>query len=227
MTASVIAPPASLSYCEEVIERGLRSFTEVGLALMTIRDGRLYRASYPTFEAYCANRWGFSRVRAHQLIEGADITRALTAVNSPAPVNEAQARELNGLEPEVAAEVMRQAIDATDGKPTAPVLREVRDRIAPKPVSPAPAAVWTSATEALASYEPAHVAQPAEPAQPRRRPLTDGFRDASLDLSKLITRIENLVSDDRFARNKNEVARYANDLIRARDALQRVIDHMS
>ena len=52
-------------------------------------------------------------------------------------------------------------------------------------------------------------------------------RDASLDLGKLITRIENLVNDDRFSRNKNEVARYANDLIRARDALQRAIDQMS
>lgn len=66
-----------------------------------------------------------------------------------------------------------------------------------------------------------------EPSLPRRRPLADGFRDASLDLGKLLTRIENLVSDDRFTRNKNEVARYASDLIRARDALQGVINQMS
>jgi hypothetical protein len=75
--------------------------------------------------------------------------------------------------------------------------------------------------------ETGEVTSQPQPSQPRRRALSDGFRDASLDLGKVITRIENLVSDDRFARNKQEVARYANDLTRARDALQRVINQMS
>jgi hypothetical protein len=66
-----------------------------------------------------------------------------------------------------------------------------------------------------------------EPQAPKRRPLADGFRDLSLDLSKLVARAENLVGDDRFPKNKGEVTRYAHDLARAIDALQRVADQMS
>lgn len=48
-------------------------FVEIGLALATIRDRRLYRAEFRTFEEYCRERWGFSRRRAYQLIACARI----------------------------------------------------------------------------------------------------------------------------------------------------------
>jgi hypothetical protein len=70
---------------EATIEAGVRTFVDVGLALLEIRDTRLYRASYPTFDAYCRERWAFSRVRAHQLIEGAEVAGLLTVVNSVPP----------------------------------------------------------------------------------------------------------------------------------------------
>jgi hypothetical protein len=63
--------------------------------------------------------------------------------------------------------------------------------------------------------------------QSRRKPLPASFREASLDLGKVTSRIQKLAGDDRFPKNKGEVARYANDLIRARDTLQRVIDQLS
>lgn len=63
-----------------------------------------------------------------------------------------------------------------------------------------------------------------DPGTPRRKPLRDGFRDASLDLDKIVRRFQNLVADDRFPKNKNEVTRYRNDLARANEALQRLID---
>jgi len=66
-----------------------------------------------------------------------------------------------------------------------------------------------------------------KPKKPARKPLTDSFRDAALDLDKLVSRWQRLADDDRFPRNKNEVARYANDLIRAREALDRLIEQMS
>jgi hypothetical protein len=37
---------------ENVIERGLSTFVEVGNALLEIRDSKLYRETHPTFEAY-------------------------------------------------------------------------------------------------------------------------------------------------------------------------------
>jgi hypothetical protein len=47
--------------CEIVIKQGLETFIEVGTALMTIRNKRLYRAEFETFEEYCRDRWGMER----------------------------------------------------------------------------------------------------------------------------------------------------------------------
>ena len=58
--------------------QGVAVFVEVGKALAKIRDGRLYRETHATFEAYCAERWGWSRVRAHQLIESSEVAKMLT-----------------------------------------------------------------------------------------------------------------------------------------------------
>src|SRR6185369_17999663 len=43
--------------CEAIIAKGWHTFVEVGKALTLIRDHRLYRADYKTFEAYCRLKW--------------------------------------------------------------------------------------------------------------------------------------------------------------------------
>lgn len=126
-----------LAQCERVIERGLATFIEVGEALLTVRDARLYRVSYPTFEDYCRERWELSRPRAYQLIDAAGTVHALsTNVDTPPPANEAQARELAPLakeSPEQAAEAWTEAYNESDGKPTA---KKVREKVeAKKPVT--------------------------------------------------------------------------------------------
>ncbi|HUU98565.1 MAG TPA: DNA N-6-adenine-methyltransferase [Phycisphaerae bacterium] len=125
---------------EAVIERGLQGFTDIGLALSRIRDGKLYRQEYATFESYCQSRWQLSRPRAYQLIEAATITEAIeaalemsTMVDIPLPSSERQARELVGLTPEEAVEVMREASEATDGKPTAGAIRTAREEVFGEP----------------------------------------------------------------------------------------------
>lgn len=77
-----------LASCEATIEQGLATFIAVGNALMTIRDSRLYRQGFASFEDYCRQRWGMSRPRAYQLIDAASVS---TVVDT---ANEAQAREL-------------------------------------------------------------------------------------------------------------------------------------
>lgn len=69
--------------------------------------------------------------------------------------------------------------------------------------------------------------QATKAAADRRPPLRDGFRDAALDLAKIVGRFERLAADDRLSRNKNEVARYANDLTLATDALQRIAEQLT
>jgi len=77
-----------LSELESVIERGLPTFTEVGDALMGIRDGKLYRQTHGTFENYCRERWDLKERRVYQLMDAAK-TCTIVQVST-----ESQAREL-------------------------------------------------------------------------------------------------------------------------------------
>lgn len=83
-----------LTELEAVIERGLAVFVEVGLALMEIKNSRLYRETHATFEEYVDQRWGMSRTRGYQMIDAAVVSTMVDAAGLPAPVNERQAREL-------------------------------------------------------------------------------------------------------------------------------------
>jgi hypothetical protein len=89
---------ADLLACEETIGRDLRSFVEVGLALVKIRDERLYRQDYYDFDQYCRHRWGVSRIHAHRNIEAAKVHEMLPVGNKPA--NEAQVRPLTRIRTE-------------------------------------------------------------------------------------------------------------------------------
>lgn len=119
MTALTPARPLTsaevdfLGQLEDTVAAGLHSFIEVGQALMSIRDNRLYRATHSTFEDYCADRWGITDRRARQMIEASQI-------GTMVPVqNERQARALAQVPEGDRAEVWRDALDRTDGKPTA------------------------------------------------------------------------------------------------------------
>ena len=84
-----------LGRAERTIARGLKSFLAVGMALKEIRDKRLYRQHYDTFEEYCIRRWDFSRIRAYQICAASEVVADLsTVVNIPLPGNEAQARPM-------------------------------------------------------------------------------------------------------------------------------------
>lgn len=58
---------------ESIIGAGMRSFVEVGNALAVIRDDRLYRATHRTFEAYVADRWGWTRNQAYNYVMAAEV----------------------------------------------------------------------------------------------------------------------------------------------------------
>lgn len=97
----------SLAELETVIERGQQTFIEVGRALLEIRDGRLYRASYTTFEAYCRERWGWSQQHAHRQMDAARVAELVSPIGE-VPANENQARAmLNRLDPAEREQVRR------------------------------------------------------------------------------------------------------------------------
>lgn len=104
--------------CEAVIERGRKTFIEVGAALAEIRDRKLHRRSHETFEEYVAERWQMSRPRAYQFMDAAAAVAALsTIVDTPPPQNEGQVRELVRIVPEQRAEVWAEAVARNDGQP--------------------------------------------------------------------------------------------------------------
>ncbi len=108
---------------EAIIDRGLRTFAEVGAALLEIRDHRLYQRSHKTFESYLRDRWDISRSYAHRTIEAAQVVAMLPDGNKPA--TEAVARELAPLkdDPEAMAETWA-SVNELHPEPTAPQVRE-------------------------------------------------------------------------------------------------------
>ena len=135
---------------EETIEHGLNTFVDVGNALLEIRDNRLYRQEYHTFEDYCKERWNFVRRQADRLIEAAETVENLRPMGLILPTNERQTRPLTSLEPKEQVEAWKRVIETTpEGKITAAVVlkaakeveREKRqerrqDRIESTPVIP-------------------------------------------------------------------------------------------
>jgi hypothetical protein len=111
-----------------VIERGARAFIEVGLALAQVRDRRLYREQFPTFEAYCRTRLGLGHSHSYRLIEEAQAIVELQADSSPIGdklANEAQARELARVPRELRGQVLRLAMElAEGGELTARIIRQ-------------------------------------------------------------------------------------------------------
>lgn len=103
-----------LEHCEQVIERGLNTFYEVGNALAEIRDSRLYRIGFPAFEDYCLEKWGISKRRGYELIAAAAVVDNVRNSAQTVPANEAQANELTGLEPEAQSEVWQRVVKTAD-----------------------------------------------------------------------------------------------------------------
>jgi len=100
-----------LERCEVVIKQGLKTFIEVGQALMTIKEKRLYRISFKTFEDYCVERWSISKPRAYQLIDAANVIIGLSTTVDVLPESERQVRPLTSLEPEIQKEVWKEVVE--------------------------------------------------------------------------------------------------------------------
>ena len=82
-----------LDELETVIERGIKTFNQVGASLMAIRDARLYRTEYGTFEDYCRDRWGMTRMHAGRMIAAAQVVENCNQLGTK-PKIESQARPL-------------------------------------------------------------------------------------------------------------------------------------
>ena len=76
-TTLTVHERARLQECEEIIEKNIRGFLATGYALAEIRDRRLYREDFKTFEKYCKQIWDFSRSSAYHQISGYEAVQNL------------------------------------------------------------------------------------------------------------------------------------------------------
>ena len=144
-TALTTAEAADLDRHERIIARSISSFFEVGEALVDIRDRRLWRGAYESFEDYCDRRWHFTTRRARQLIAGAKVVKNLAGASAKAEngttvplLNERSAREVAKAPEEKQAEVVARAAAKANGK--APTAKQVREAVEEVKREEAPAA---------------------------------------------------------------------------------------
>lgn len=113
---------ATLEQCESIIGKNMLSVVEFGKALATIRDLKLYRAGYETWEEYVANRWDIKARTSYQYITAADVfenVRSCAQIEI-LPTNEFQLRQLARLDEQHQVDAWKQAVKkADDGKITA------------------------------------------------------------------------------------------------------------
>lgn len=132
------AQKTKLAQCEAVIRRGLNAFVEVGDALATVRDEKLYQEQYETFESYCREQWGLERRHAYRLMDAAQVIENVSNWTQIVPATESQARPLTALEPEQQAEAWQRAVEtAPNGKITAAHVQDVVDTMLARSSGPA------------------------------------------------------------------------------------------
>lgn len=112
------------------------SMNNIASSIRDIHDKKLWEGKFESFEAYCKERWGFSRQRAYQMIGAennrlmlADAANADEALKSVAlHLNDGQAAEFENIPPAKAMEVLKDAV-AQPGKMTAAKIKKAKARI--------------------------------------------------------------------------------------------------
>ena len=122
-----------LERCEVVIKQGLKTFVEVGQALMLIREKKLYRSEFGTFESYCREKWDMHDRNAQRLMKAAEVVGNLETrpMGRVLPQNERQTRPLTKLEPELQAEAWQQVVEQHGEKVTQKKVQEVVKEFVP------------------------------------------------------------------------------------------------
>ncbi|RCJ24419.1 hypothetical protein A6770_28340 [Nostoc minutum NIES-26] len=118
-----------------------KAFFEAGKALAELRERRLYRSTHKTFEEYCRDRFGYTRIAASYKIAAATVMDNLLTnglQNSEIsqderqvfPTNERQVRPLVSLEPQQQVEAWQSAVEKAGGKvPSGRIVKDVVQRI--------------------------------------------------------------------------------------------------
>lgn len=75
-----VTQSSGLAELERIIQENLPAYCIVGIALMKIKNDRLYEKQYGTFEKYCKSRWNFERAHAYRLIKSSVVFQNLSPI---------------------------------------------------------------------------------------------------------------------------------------------------
>ena len=104
-----------LKELETVIDRNIKGFVEVGMALAEIKEKRLYRETHDTFEAFVNDKWDICRRYAYRMIDGSHVVQNVAHgpqnENIILPLNERQARPLTDFDADIQRELWQKAVD--------------------------------------------------------------------------------------------------------------------
>jgi hypothetical protein len=142
---------------EAIIKEHITGFILTGMALTEIRDQRLYRGHYGSFEEYCKQKHGLTRQRCEQIVVSSAAARNVLSItkNIRQPslpdivgevdpvwiINERQARELARLQPDDQARVWRDLLarwQETGRRVTARDVRREVDALLASRLPPSP-----------------------------------------------------------------------------------------
>ena len=138
-----VAQESRLKSLEQVIETGLAALTSVGDALADIRDGRMYRATHSTFEAYCKDRWQIGRSQAYRMIDHSLVIDAIGEsagdLSPHGDISEKAARDIKPHLAEVTEKIREKVAAGSDPvQTTYEVIEAKRAEIKAAPKEPEP-----------------------------------------------------------------------------------------
>lgn len=143
---------------ETAIKSGWKTFLEVGSAVAKIRDKKLFRDRYETFEQYLLNELGYSLPYAYSLIGSAQVNEQISAIAEikVKPLNEAQFRELISVPEAKRVAAWKSALKLAGDKPvTAKVVRQAAAAFKPRKAGKAGKAAKKSASAPILNLKPA------------------------------------------------------------------------
>jgi len=134
---------------ETTIKSGWKTFLEVGSAVAKIRDKKLFRDRYETFEQYLLNELGYSLPYAYSLIGSAEVNQQMSAIAEirVKPLNEAQFRELIPVPETKRVAAWKSALKLAGDQPiTAKIIRQAAAEFRPRRTGSPVHAAKTSTT---------------------------------------------------------------------------------
>lgn len=85
MLSTTLSPSerTQLERAEHLIQQGIKTFITIGQHLIEIRENKLYREDYQTFDDYMLQRWGIKRTTGYDYMAGYQLASNLEQASAP------------------------------------------------------------------------------------------------------------------------------------------------